>query len=339
MSNIDELIAQACVNIENASDLAELRDIQVSYLGKKGKISDLLKSLGKMPADQRKSAGVLINQGKETVAAAIQQKQHILAESLLQKKIAAETVDISLPGRRQSQLGSLHPITLTLRRIQHFFSQMGFAYVEGEEIEDEYHNFSALNIPPHHPARAMHDTFYIDKKHLLRTHTSPQQIRYMQDNEPPLRMIACGRVYRCDSDVTHTPMFHQAEGFLVDSKTSMAELKGILQSFIRYFFEIDDLPIRFRASYFPFTEPSAEVDMKCVNCGGKGCKVCRYSGWLEILGCGMAHPEVLKAGNIDPEKYQGFAFGIGIDRIAMLRYQIDDLRILFENDLRFLQQF
>ncbi len=339
MSNVDDLVAQAHREIEQATDLTQLRDIQVHYLGKKGRISDLLKSLGKLPAEQRKSAGASINQGKETVVAAIQQKQQILADQLLEEKIKAETVDITLPGRKVSKQGSLHPVTRTLRRVQCFFSQMGFACVEGEEIEDDYHNFSALNISSHHPARAMHDTFYIDSKHLLRTHTSPQQIRYMKAYSPPLRMIACGRVYRCDSDVTHTPMFHQVEGFLVDSKTSMAELKGILQSFIRYFFEMDDLAMRFRSSYFPFTEPSAEVDMTCVNCRGKGCKVCGNSGWLEILGCGMVHPTVLKEGGIDPDKYQGFAFGIGIDRMAMLRYQIDDLRIFFDNDLRFLRQF
>jgi phenylalanyl-tRNA synthetase alpha chain len=242
-----------------------------------------------------------------------------------------------LPGRGQSGAG-LHPVTLTLRRIAKIFASIGFQVVEGPEIEDDYHNFGALNIPEHHPARAMHDTFYFDAHTVLRTHTSPVQIRVMEANTPPLKVIAPGRVYRCDSDLTHTPMFHQVEGFLVDTDVSFADLKGTIYEFLRAFFEKDS-QVRFRPSYFPFTEPSAEVDIECVMCDGKGCRVCGQSGWLEVMGCGMIHPEVFKAVGIDSERYTGFAFGMGVERLAMLRYGINDLRLFFENDLKFLEQF
>ena len=267
----------------------------------------------------------------------IQAKQIKLKEKTLADELGKEAIDITLPGRGKS-VGHLHPVTRAMQRIEDYFAQLGFDSVSGQEIETDYYNFDALNIPTHHPARAMHDTFYFDEKTLLRTHTSPVQIRYMLEHKPPLRMIAPGRVYRCDSDLTHTPMFHQVEGLLIDEHTTFADLKGILKNFMAYFFE-EDLAIRFRPSYFPFTEPSAEADIACVKCHGKGCRICKNSGWLEVLGCGMVHPNVLKAGGIDPERYSGFAFGAGIDRLAMLRYEIDDLRVLFENDDRFLQQF
>ena len=246
-------------------------------------------------------------------------------------------MDVTLPGRGQ-QAGGLHPVTRTLNRVEELFRGMGFDVAEGPEIEDDYHNFEALNIPPSHPARAMHDTFYFDEHTVLRTHTSPVQIRVMAEKKPPLRIIAPGRVYRCDSDITHTPMFHQLEGLLVDDKTTFADLKGILDEFLKAFFE-KDLAVRFRPSYFPFTEPSAEVDMQCVMCGGEGCRVCSHTGWIEILGCGMVHPKVLGHVNIDSETYTGFAFGMGIERLTMLRYGVNDLRLFFENDLRFLRQF
>ncbi|WP_455218924.1 phenylalanine--tRNA ligase subunit alpha, partial [Kaarinaea lacus] len=255
----------------------------------------------------------------------------------LDARLTAEAVDVTLPGRGQ-ETGGLHPVTMTLQRIEKMFSQLGFEIAEGPEIEDDYHNFEALNIPESHPARAMHDTFYFDERTVLRTHTSPVQIRVMKDKAPPLRVIAPGRVYRCDSDLTHTPMFHQVEGFLVDEDVSFAQLKGVLDEFLRNFFE-RDLAVRFRPSYFPFTEPSAEADIQCVMCNGAGCRVCSHTGWLEVLGCGMVHPNVFKHVGIDSEKYTGYAFGMGVERLAMLRYGVNDLRLFFENDLRFLQQF
>jgi phenylalanyl-tRNA synthetase alpha chain len=260
-----------------------------------------------------------------------------LEKEALDAKLAAEAVDVTLPGRGQAT-GGLHPVTMTLQRIEKLFSQLGFEVAEGPEIEDDYHNFEALNIPESHPARAMHDTFYFDNHTVLRTHTSPVQIRVMQEKKPPLRVIAPGRVYRCDSDLTHTPMFHQIEGLLVDEDVSFAQLKGILDEFLRRFFE-RELAVRFRPSYFPFTEPSAEADIQCVHCNGAGCRVCSHTGWLEILGCGMVHPNVFKHVDVDSEKYTGLAFGIGVERLAMLRYGVSDLRLYFENDLRFLEQF
>ncbi|HHH46450.1 MAG TPA: phenylalanine--tRNA ligase subunit alpha, partial [Thiotrichales bacterium] len=278
-----------------------------------------------------------INQAKQALQQAIESRRDTLAREALERRLVEERVDVTLPGRRRPA-GGWHPVTRTLQRIESLFSQLGFEVAEGPEIEDDFHNFEALNIPPHHPARAMHDTFYLEDGHVLRTHTSPVQIRVMEQTRPPLRIIAPGRVYRCDSDVTHTPMFHQVEGLMVDTDVSFADLKGVLDEFLRRFFE-RDLAVRFRPSYFPFTEPSAEVDIQCVMCGGEGCRVCGHSGWLEVLGCGMVHPKVFEHVGIDNEAWTGFAFGMGVERLAMLRYGVNDLRLFFENDLRFLAQF
>jgi len=266
----------------------------------------------------------------------IEGKATLNAEALV-KALASEKIDITLPGRSRGY-GGLHPVTRTMERMEQFFAGIGFSSVSGPEVEDDYHNFEALNIPAHHPARAMHDTFYFDAQTLLRTHTSSVQVHVMETQQPPLRIICPGRVYRCDSDLTHTPMFHQVEGLMIDEQVSFADLKGLIESFLIEFFEAD-LAVRFRPSYFPFTEPSAEVDIQCVMCKGEGCRVCSHTGWLEILGCGMVHPNVLKASNIDAEKYTGFAFGMGVERMAMLRYGVNDLRLFFENDLKFLAQF
>jgi phenylalanyl-tRNA synthetase alpha chain len=256
---------------------------------------------------------------------------------VLDARLAEETIDVSLPGRVED-IGGLHPVTRTMERIESFFSRVGYDIETGPEIEDDYHNFEALNIPSHHPARAMHDTFYIDPTTVLRTHTSPVQVRTMERAAPPIRIICPGRVYRCDSDLTHTPMFHQVEGLVVDKDISFADLKGVIDQFLKAFFEAD-LPVRFRPSYFPFTEPSAEVDIQCTNCGGKGCRVCSHTGWLEVMGCGMVHPNVLEHCKVDADAFTGFAFGMGVERLAMLRYGVNDLRLFFENDLRFLKQF
>ena len=338
MHDLDQLVSQAGGEIEAAADLAALDEVRVRYLGKKGALTELLKQLGKVPAEERPARGQAINGAKQQVQGALDARRAALDEARLVAQLAAETIDVTLPGRGQAR-GGLHPITLTLQRIERLFEQAGFAVVEGPEIEDDYHNFEALNIPPHHPARAMHDTFYFDARMLLRTHTSNVQIRAMENREPPMAVIAPGRVYRCDSDLTHSPMFHQVEGFLVDEGVSFADLKGILNDFLHNFFERDDLAVRFRPSYFPFTEPSAEVDIQCVICGGSGCRTCGQSGWLEILGSGMIHPEVFRHVGIDSERFTGFAFGMGAERMAMLRYGIDDLRIFYDNDLRFLRQF
>jgi phenylalanyl-tRNA synthetase alpha chain len=316
----------------------ELDDVRVRYLGKQGTLTNLLKQLGQLPAEVRPAAGQAINQAKTAAQDCFEAHRKHLEALYLQERLIAEQVDISLPGRGE-QTGGLHPITRTLHRIEQFFMRIGFNRVTGPEIEDDYHNFEALNIPLGHPARAMHDTFYFPDGLLLRTHTSPVQIRVMKTQTPPLRVIAPGRVYRCDSDLTHTPMFHQVEGFLVDEQTTFADLKGVLYDFLRYFFEAENLSLRFRPSYFPFTEPSAEVDIKCVKCAGQGCRVCKQTGWIEVLGCGMIHPEVFRQVAIDHERYVGYAFGMGVERLAMLRYGVDDLRLFFENDLRFLSQF
>lgn len=337
MQNLQQLIEEAKSAIADAADNAALDHVRVEYLGKKGLLTNLLKSLVDLSPEERPKVGQAVNIAKQEIHGFINDRKNYLETEKLAARLADETVDVTLPGRRVPR-GGLHPVTRTRQRIEAFFSQMGFSIVEGPEIETDFYNFEALNIPGHHPARAMHDTFYFGDGTLLRTHTSPVQIRTMEQQQPPLRLIAPGRVYRCDSDVTHTPMFHQVEGLYVDENVSFAELKGILKAFFAHFFE-KDLAMRFRPSYFPFTEPSAEVDIACVLCEGQGCRVCKQTGWLEVLGCGMVHPNVLKAVNIDSEKYTGWAFGFGIDRIAMLRYGIDDLRILFENDLRFLQQF
>ena len=338
MKQLLELMGQAHEEISAAASLVALDEVRVRYMGKKGLLTDQLKQLGQLPPEERREAGQEINKAKKALASALDLRKESMQEEALNARLQAERVDVSLPGRN-AEAGSLHPITQTIKRIEAIFAQLGFETVEGPEIEDDFHNFTALNVPEHHPARAMHDTFYFDDGLLLRTHTSSVQIHTMEDNEPPYRIIAPGRVYRCDSDITHSPMFHQVEGLMVDKDVTFADLKGVLDAFFKAFFEVDELPVRFRASYFPFTEPSAETDIQCVLCSGEGCKVCSHTGWLEVMGCGMVHPEVLKHTGVDPDKYTGFAFGFGVERLAMLRYGIDDLRILFDNDTRVLEQF
>jgi phenylalanyl-tRNA synthetase alpha chain len=337
MENLEQLASAAKAAIAAAEDGATLEQLRVDYLGKKGQITALLKGLGKLSPDERPAAGAQINVVKQELQDLIGTRKSALEAAAVDARLAAETIDVTLPGR-SSAAGGIHPVTRTMERMEDFFSAVGFEVVEGPEIEDDYHNFEALNIPAHHPARAMHDTFYVDEHTVLRTHTSPVQVRVMESREPPLRIICPGRVYRCDSDLTHTPMFHQVEGLLIDERSSFADLRGIIEEFLRVFFE-RELEVRFRPSYFPFTEPSAEVDMQCVNCGGDGCRVCSHTGWLEVMGCGMVHPRVFEYSNIDPEKYSGFAFGMGVERLAMLRYGVNDLRLFFDNDLRFLEQF
>ncbi|MEJ2325334.1 MAG: phenylalanine--tRNA ligase subunit alpha [Chromatiaceae bacterium] len=334
---IEDLRQEALRAAKTATDLTTLDRVRVKYLGKSGLLTARLKQLGRLPAEQRPAAGQVINRAKVAVQEAVEVRKALLEQESLSSRLAVERIDVTLPGRGQ-QPGGLHPITRTLQRIERLFSNAGFTVAEGPEVEDDYHNFEALNIPAHHPARAMHDTFYFAEHLLLRTHTSPVQIRVMEKEAPPLKIIAPGRVYRCDSDLTHTPMFHQVEGLLVDEEVSFADLKGVLYDFLSNFFE-RDLKLRFRPSYFPFTEPSAEVDIQCVMCGGTGCRVCKQSGWLEVLGCGMVYPEVFRHVGIDSERYLGYAFGMGVERLAMLRYGINDIRLYFENDLRFLRQF
>ena len=338
MSDLNELESAALAAVAAAPDEAVLDDVRVHYLGKKGLLTQQLKQLGGLPPEERPAAGQAINRIKQQVQQAIDARREQLQAAALDAQLVQESIDVTLPGRAQSS-GGLHPVTRTLQRIEELFVPLGFTVEEGPEIEDDYHNFEALNIPAHHPARAMHDTFYFDAHTLLRTHTSPVQVRVMENRKPPLRIIAPGRVYRCDSDLTHTPMFHQVEGLLVDENASFASLKGVLDEFLHAFFERDDLAVRFRPSYFPFTEPSAEVDIQCVMCAGEGCRVCGHSGWLEVLGCGMVHPKVFDYAGIDNERYTGFAFGMGVERLAMLRYGVNDLRLFFENDLAFLTQF
>ena len=337
MENLDALTQEAKSLVESAQDLALLDSIRVDYLGKKGKLTALLKTLGGLSAEERPAAGAKINKAKQQVEQSIQQKRTALESKAIDEKLAAEKIDVTLPGRRAGS-GTLHPVTRTLDRIEKIFVSIGYSVAEGPEIEDDFHNFEALNIPEHHPARAMHDTFYVDATHVLRTHTSPVQVRTMQSQEPPIRVICPGRVYRCDSDLTHTPMFHQVEGLVVDKYISFADLKGTVDQFLKAFFEAD-VPVRFRPSYFPFTEPSAEVDIQCTHCSGEGCRICKQTGWLEVMGCGMVHPNVFDATNIDTKTYRGFAFGMGVERLAMLRYGVNDLRLFFENDLDFLKQF
>lgn len=343
------------LQIQDCQALIDLEQLRVDYLGKKGVLTEQLKQLGQLPPDLRPAHGALINQVKQQLQDSLQQRKQHLEFSALQQQLASESIDVSLPGRL-GFVGHAHPIRQTLERIQQFFLQAGFALRTGPEIEDSFHNFSALNIPEHHPARAMHDTFYVDSDrypnadhksslysnvkpdHLLRTHTSPVQIRTLLTEEPPLRCICPGRVYRCDSDLTHTPMFHQVEGLWVDRQVSFVDLKGLLTEFLRWFFEVD-LPVRLRPSYFPFTEPSAEVDLQCVHCRGKGCRVCGQTGWLEVLGCGMVHPNVLNACHLDSQQWSGLAFGLGVERFAMLYYGVTDLRHFFNNEMPFLSQF
>ncbi|MEV3825742.1 phenylalanine--tRNA ligase subunit alpha [Aeromonas caviae] len=326
MQQLEEVVGQAKAEIEGVSDIAALDEIRVKYLGKKGFFTEQMKGLGALSAEERPAAGAVINLAKQQVQDALNARREALEVAVLNQKLAAETIDVSLPGRRIEN-GGLHPVTRTIERIERLFGEMGFKVARGPEIEDGFHNFDALNIPAHHPARTDHDTFYFNPDLMLRTHTSGVQIRTMEHQQPPIRIIAPGRVYRNDYDMTHTPMFHQVEGLLVDEHASFTELKGILHDFLRNYFE-EDLTIRFRPSYFPFTEPSAEVDVM-----GKNGK------WLEVLGCGMVHPNVLRSVGIDPEKYSGFAFGMGVERLTMLRYGVNDLRAFFENDLRFLKQF
>jgi len=332
-----ELVKRAAEAAASAQTVPQLDQVRVRFLGKKGEITEQLKQLGNLSPDERPAVGAEVNRAKEQIQELLQRQLAELENKSLADKLAAQHLDVTLPGRGQAP-GGLHPVTRTLQRIEELFGQIGFEIAEGPEIESEYYNFEALNIPAEHPARAMHDTFYFPDGRLLRTHTSPVQIRVMTEREPPLRIIAPGRVYRCDSDITHTPMFHQVEGFMVDSDVSFADLKGVLHDFLQSFFE-RDLNVRFRPSYFPFTEPSAEVDIACVICGGGGCRVCKHTGWLEVLGCGMIHPNVFAKVDVDNEKYTGFAFGMGVERLTMLRYGVNDLRLFFENDLRFLQQF
>ncbi|SPT69566.1 Phenylalanine--tRNA ligase alpha subunit [Anaerobiospirillum thomasii] len=326
MDKLLEAKEQGIAAALRAQTLQELDAVRVEYLGKKGLFTEFMKELSKLSAEDRPKQGALINEAKSFVIKAIEDKKNAIEKALLDARLASEKVDITLPGRRQ-EVGNIHPVTRTIERITELFSTMGFVSVGGPEIEDDYHNFDALNLPPHHPARASHDTFMLENSLLLRSQTSSVQIRTMEKQQPPIRIIAPGRVYRNDYDMTHTPMFHQVEGLLVEEHTSFAELKGILYEFLRNFFE-EELEVRFRPSYFPFTEPSAEVDVK--RKGGK---------WLEVLGCGMVHPNVLKNVNIDPEKYVGFAFGMGVERLTMLRYGVNDLRAFFENDIRFIKQF
>lgn len=331
MENLEQLVQQAIAEVEKADTVAGLDQVRVDYLGKKGQITALLKSLGKLDAAERPAAGAKINEAKERVSVRLQSKKDALESAALEQKLMSEAVDVTLPGRA-TDLGGLHPVTKTMRRIEQFFAKAGYSVEVGPEIEDDYHNFEALNIPGHHPARAMHDTFYFDANTLLRTHTSPVQVRTMEHGKPPFRMICPGRVYRCDSDQTHTPMFHQVEGLLVEKDVSFADLKTTIEEFLQVFFE-RDLAVRFRPSYFPFTEPSAEVDIEWGRDAEGNIK------WLEVMGCGMVHPKVFESSEIDSEEYSGFAFGLGVERLAMLRYGVNDLRMFFENDLRFLKQF
>jgi phenylalanyl-tRNA synthetase alpha chain len=336
LQDIESLLDCAITKINKSNSIEDLDTIRINYLGKKGEFNKLMQVLKNLDAQQRPIFGEKVNFAKEKIEQAIIFRKKLLIDKALQDKLAQETLDISLPV--SVDIGSMHPVTRTKNRVVEIFNTMGFTLAEGPEIEDDFHNFTALNIPPDHPARAMQDTFYFKDGTLLRTHTSNVQIRTMQSGEPPFKIIAAGRVYRCDSDLTHTPMFHQLEGFMLDQGISFANLKYILDNFLHLFFE-RPLPTRYRSSYFPFTEPSAEVDMQCVACHGNGCRICSNSGWLEILGCGMVHPNVLASCNVDSEKYSGWAFGVGLDRLAMLKYNIPDLRMLFENDLSFLQQF
>jgi phenylalanyl-tRNA synthetase alpha chain len=338
MEPLDRIVAEALEVFNGISDADELEQAKARFLGKQGTLAELFKNMRALSPAERASAGERINSAKRELEDALNARREWIRAQALATRLQEEKLDVTLPGRGNG-VGGLHPVTSTLERIEKLFLSAGFEAVSGPEIETDYYNFTALNIPENHPARAMHDTFYVDETHLLRTHTSPVQIRYMQSHRPPLKIIAPGRVYRRDSDVTHTPMFHQVEGLWVDECVNFASLKGLLSDFTQKFFERDDLPTRFRPSFFPFTEPSAEMDIGCVQCDGKGCRVCGGSGWLEVLGAGMVHPNVFKHVNVDSEKYLGFAFGLGVERMAMLRYGVNDLRLFFENDLRFLKQF
>lgn len=337
MSDLAALLQQALDEVAASDTLAALAEVRVRWLGKKGRFTEQLKSLGALPAADRPAAGAKINEAKQRFSEAIDAAQQALESAAVEAELTAGRIDVSLPGRRPGE-GTVHPVTRARLRIESIFRQSGFEIATGPEIEDEFHNFEALNIPADHPARAMHDTFYFPDGRLLRTHTSPVQIRELRKGRLPLAMIMPGRVYRCDYDMTHTPMFHQVEGLVVDENVSFAHLKSALQGFLQAFFE-RDLRMRLRPSYFPFTEPSAEVDMSCVFCDGDGCRVCKHTGWLEVAGCGMVHPNVFAAAGVDAERWTGYAFGMGIERLAMLRYGVNDLRLFFDSDLRFLRQF
>lgn len=334
---LEQMLASAKQAISQAENEASLQDVRVGILGRKGELTALMKGMGGLSQEERPVIGALVNRIKSEFEELIEARLIVLREAGMAERLSGESIDVTLPGRRAFR-GSKHPITLVMEEISDIFASLGFGIAEGPEIEKDFYNFEALNMPKDHPARDMQDTFYINDDVVLRTHTSPVQIRTMLNHEPPVRVIAPGTVYRCDSDITHSPMFHQVEGFLVDKHVTFGDLKGILTEFITRYFGAD-VGVRFRPSFFPFTEPSAEVDMQCVMCGGSGCRVCKNSGWLEILGSGMIDPEVFKSVDYDPEKYSGFAFGMGVERIAMLKYGVNDLRLFFENDLRFLKQF
>jgi phenylalanyl-tRNA synthetase alpha chain len=336
--DLQTIIDKAVQAIRHTCRLSDIEQVRSTLLGKKSELTEHMGKLSQLPAAEKRELGQSLNRAKSQIEVLIKARIDQLKEDAIIVQLNNEVIDISLTGRGQS-VGSLHPVTRTREHIESFFTKLGFTVVEGPEIEDDYHNFEALNIPENHPARALHDTFYFPNALLLRTHTSPVQIRALQAGKLPLKIIAPGRVYRCDSDVTHTPMFHQLEGLLIDESANFSELKALLSEFLQGFFEKSDLKTRFRTAYFPFTEPSAEVDIQCVLCVGTGCRICSHSGWLEILGCGMVHPNVLEKAGLSIEKYQGYAFGLGIDRLALLRYRIPDLRLMFENDLRFLEQF
>jgi len=337
VSDLATLTQQALDEVTASDSLAALDEVRVRWLGKKGVFTEQLKALGKLSAAERPAAGALINEAKQQLQQAIESAEALLEQRAIKAQLAAGRIDVTLPGRGEPR-GSIHPVTRARLRIENIFRQSGFEVASGPEIEDDFHNFEALNIPADHPARAMHDTFYFPDGRLLRTHTSPVQIRELRKGRLPLAMIMPGRVYRCDYDMTHSPMFHQVEGLVVDENVSFANLKAMLQQFLRAYFE-KDLRMRLRPSYFPFTEPSAEVDMSCVFCDGAGCRVCKHTGWLEIAGCGMVHPNVFKAAGVDAERWTGYAFGMGIERLAMLRDGVNDLRLFYESDLRFLRQF
>lgn len=331
---IDQIKKNALQELESANSLENLESLTVKYIGRKGLITQFLRNISKLPPEERPKAGQQANFTKKSLNSKFQKKRQDIENKTAETE---DRIDVSLPGR-SAAIGSLHPITQIMDRICDIFLKFGFEIAEGPEVETDYYNFEALNIPKNHPARDMQDTFYISDNIVLRTHTSPVQIRIMEQQEPPVRIIAPGKVYRCDSDLTHTPMFHQVEGLLVDRETTFGDLKGILTQFVHQMFD-DQISVRFRPSFFPFTEPSAEVDILCVNCRGKGCRICSGTGWLEILGCGMVHPAVFENAGYNTKQYKGFAFGMGIERIAMLKYRIDDIRKYFENDLRFLRQF
>jgi phenylalanyl-tRNA synthetase alpha chain len=337
VKDLETLVGETLSFIQGSADIPALEDVRVSVLGKKGSMTAQLKELGRLAPTERKARGAKVNEAKARIEAALVARRSELEAAALDRELNTGAIDVTLPGRGQS-VGGLHPITRTRFRIEAIFRRAGFSIAEGPEVEDDFHNFEALNIPANHPARAMHDTFYFGDGRLLRTHTSPVQIRAMKLQGVPIRVIAPGPVYRRDSDLTHSPMFHQVEGLVLDEHVSLADLKGVLAGFAEQFFE-KPRGLRFRASYFPFTEPSAEVDIQCVLCDGAGCRVCKQTGWLEICGAGMVHPNVLSACGVDATRWQGYAFGMGIERLAMLRYAVNDLRLFFENDLRFLVQF